>query len=160
MTSIWWFGNKRCPPTNQQPSSHYRTFRRFCEELLETYSLGENVTIDEKLEAFWSCCWFKQYIPSKPAKYSIKIFSLCNSKTVYTHNLEIYFGNIQRDHEKLVISLKMSTEWTDLWKWQKHYCRQLVLCSLIFSSQKTILCRCLDKKRKKRNPHWAEEHQT
>lgn len=56
------------------------------------YSLGEFITIDEKLQAFRGRCSFVQYIPNKPAKYGIKIFALCDARTFYTGNLEVYCG--------------------------------------------------------------------
>ena len=56
------------------------------------YSLGEYVTIDEMLIAFRGRCSFRMYIPSKPAKYGIKVFNLCNARTAYTSNLEVYLG--------------------------------------------------------------------
>jgi hypothetical protein len=56
------------------------------------YYLGENVTIDEKLEAFRGGDSLKQYIPSKPNKYGIKIYALVDAKVLYTYNLEIHAG--------------------------------------------------------------------
>ncbi|KAJ8937356.1 hypothetical protein NQ314_011901 [Rhamnusium bicolor] len=53
-------------------------------------SPSENVTIDEKLEGFRGKCSFRQYIPSKPNKYGIKIFALSDAKMYYTMNLEAY----------------------------------------------------------------------
>lgn len=44
------------------------------------------------LVAFRGKCPFKQYIPSKPAKYGIKIHALCDVKTPYVCNMEIYAG--------------------------------------------------------------------
>lgn len=67
-------------------------FQQFVANCQASYSLGENVTLDEKLEAFRGRCAFIQYIPSKPAKYGIKIFALVDSKMFYTSNLEIYAG--------------------------------------------------------------------
>lgn len=67
-------------------------FTAFVDNCKRSYSLGENVTVDEKLEAFRGRCRFRQYIPSKPAKYGVKIFALCDAKTYYTSNLEIYCG--------------------------------------------------------------------
>nr|CAI5817329.1 unnamed protein product [Callosobruchus analis] len=32
------------------------------------------------------------YIPSKPAKYGIKVFALVDTKNAYTSNLEVYYG--------------------------------------------------------------------
>lgn len=64
----------------------------FVSNCKKTYNLGEFLTIDEKLEAFRGRCSFIQYIPNKPAKYGIKMFVLCDSKTFYTGNLEVYCG--------------------------------------------------------------------
>jgi hypothetical protein len=50
------------------------------------------LTLDEKLEKFRDRCSFKQYIPSKPGKYGIKVFCLADAKMYYTVNLEIYAG--------------------------------------------------------------------
>ncbi|GBP34213.1 hypothetical protein EVAR_30766_1 [Eumeta japonica] len=42
------------------------------------------------LESFRGSCRFRQYMPSKPAKYDIKLFSLVDAMTFYTKKLEIY----------------------------------------------------------------------
>ncbi|KAF2903968.1 hypothetical protein ILUMI_02203, partial [Ignelater luminosus] len=67
-------------------------FDSFVKNCKSSYSLGEFVTIDEKMQAFRGHCSFVQYIPNKPAKYGIKMFALCDGKTFYTDNLEIYCG--------------------------------------------------------------------
>nr|XP_022900753.1 piggyBac transposable element-derived protein 4-like [Onthophagus taurus] len=67
-------------------------FEEFVKNCKKSYSLSENITIDEKLEAFRGRCQFRQYIPSKPSKYGIKIFALVDSKLFYTYNMEIYAG--------------------------------------------------------------------
>ncbi|CAI6376022.1 unnamed protein product [Macrosiphum euphorbiae] len=56
------------------------------------YTVGENCTIDEMLEAFRGRCSFRQYIPNKPNKYGIKIQALVDSRTFFTSNMEIYVG--------------------------------------------------------------------
>ena len=58
----------------------------------KNYIIGENVTIDEMLEAFRERCSFRQYIKSKPARYGIKIFSMADAQNYYTSNMEIYVG--------------------------------------------------------------------
>lgn len=67
-------------------------FSSFVKNCKSCYSLGENVTIDEMLPGFRGKCGFRQYIPSKPNKYGIKIFAMVDSKLFYTANLEIYAG--------------------------------------------------------------------
>jgi len=50
------------------------------------------MTIDEQLLPFRGRCPFRQYIPSKPARYGIKTFALVDARTFYTYNLETYLG--------------------------------------------------------------------
>ncbi|XP_030758825.1 piggyBac transposable element-derived protein 4-like [Sitophilus oryzae] len=56
------------------------------------FTPGEYLTVDEQLLAFRGNCSFRQYIPSKPAKYGLKVFAMCDSKTAYTVSLEPYVG--------------------------------------------------------------------
>nr|CAH7728882.1 unnamed protein product [Callosobruchus chinensis] len=58
----------------------------------ETYNPSCYLTFDEQLVAFRGKCPFRQYLPSKPAKYGIKIFALVDTKNAYACNLEIYAG--------------------------------------------------------------------
>lgn len=67
-------------------------FDLFINNCKQNYSIGEFGTIDETLVAFRGHCPFKMYIPSKPAKYGIKVFSLVDAKMSYTYNLEVYAG--------------------------------------------------------------------
>lgn len=69
-----------------------KLFDAFVIKCKNGYCLSEYVTIDEKLEAFRGNCRFRQYIPSKPNKYGIKIFALADAKLFYVSNLEIYVG--------------------------------------------------------------------
>lgn len=50
------------------------------------------MTIDEQLVAFCRICSFRQYIPSKAAKYGVKVFALVSSSNFHTSNLEVYVG--------------------------------------------------------------------
>nr|CAI5866340.1 unnamed protein product [Callosobruchus analis] len=67
-------------------------FDMFVENCKAAFTPFHYVTVDEKLEAFRGRCIFRQYIPSKPNKYGIKIYALCDSKVFYTCNLEVYVG--------------------------------------------------------------------
>lgn len=68
-------------------------FSIFVANCKKNYNLSQQVTVDEKLEAFRGRCGFRQYMPLKPNKYGIKIFALCDAKMFYTANLEVYVGN-------------------------------------------------------------------
>ena len=50
------------------------------------------VTCDEQLLTFRGRCPFKQYIPSKPGKYGIKLWMLSDSQTSYVCRLQVYIG--------------------------------------------------------------------
>ncbi|XP_055936617.1 piggyBac transposable element-derived protein 4-like [Argiope bruennichi] len=84
-------------------------FEMFVANCQKVQTLGEYVTIDEKLEPFRGRCSFRQYMPNKPAKYGIKIFALVDARTFYTWNLEIYAGiqpagpyNVENGPDKIV----------------------------------------------------------
>ena len=47
------------------------------------YMLSENLTVDEQLMLCRPRCLFIQYMPSKPKKYGMKIWCVCDSKTGY-----------------------------------------------------------------------------
>lgn len=53
------------------------------QNLRKFYLPGENLTIDEQLVPFRGRVSFKQYLPSKPDKYGMKIWWICDSKTSY-----------------------------------------------------------------------------
>lgn len=67
-------------------------FDIFNQNCKDGYSPSEYMTIDEKLEGFRGKCGWRQYIPSKPNRYGIKIFALCDAKMYYTSSLEVYTG--------------------------------------------------------------------
>lgn len=64
----------------------------FQSNCINCYSPSEFTTIDEMLHRFRGRCSFVQYIPNKPAKYGLKMFALCDSKTFYCSNFEVYCG--------------------------------------------------------------------
>lgn len=64
----------------------------FNDNCMKNYSPSEFVTIDEMLCAFRGRCGFIQYMPAKPAKYGLKLYALCDAKTFYVYNFEIYCG--------------------------------------------------------------------
>lgn len=67
-------------------------FDGFVDRCKLNYTIGEYCTIDEMLEGFRGKCNFRQYIPNKPNKYGIKIFSLVDARLFYTANMEVYVG--------------------------------------------------------------------
>nr|CAH7714948.1 unnamed protein product [Callosobruchus chinensis] len=74
----------------------FAPIREIWDELISncksSYKPGSYVTIDEQLLAFRGRCPFRMYIPSKPAKYGIKIVMTCDAGTKYMLDAEPYLG--------------------------------------------------------------------
>lgn len=67
-------------------------FQKVVANYKDKFSPSEMLTVDEMLVGFRGKCSFRQYIPSKPAKYGVKIFALADAKMFYTLNMEVYVG--------------------------------------------------------------------
>lgn len=64
----------------------------FQKNLNAAYVPSLELVADEQLLKTRNRCSFRQYIPSKPGKYGIKIFWLVDSKTNYPLAAEVYLG--------------------------------------------------------------------
>jgi len=67
-------------------------FELFVKSFQDCYISNDNVTVDEQLVTFRGRCPFRQFILSKPGKYKIKIWALCDSVTSYVYNMQVYTG--------------------------------------------------------------------
>ena len=50
---------------------------------LRYYAWHENLIVNKQLVPFRGRCSFKDYLPSKPDKYGMKFFWICDSSTFY-----------------------------------------------------------------------------
>jgi hypothetical protein len=57
---------------------------------------NESVTVDEQLYPYRGRCPFTQYMPSKPSKYGLKFWLLCDSTHYFCYNLHLYIGKEDR----------------------------------------------------------------
>ena len=67
-------------------------FESFVANCKKAYCALSYVTVDKKLEPFCEKCGFRQYIPSKFAKYGIKIFAMVDASNFCSSNMEVYVG--------------------------------------------------------------------
>ena len=67
-------------------------WEKFIDNCRKHYAVGAFVTIHEQLIPFRGRCGFRQYIPSKPDKYGMKLFLLCDCLTGCTFNDMPYVG--------------------------------------------------------------------
>ena len=77
-------------PDKFSPSRN--VFEIWNKSLLDAYVPETNLTIDEQLVTFRGRCPFCQYMPTKPGKYGIKIWAICNSTTHYVLKMDVYKG--------------------------------------------------------------------
>ena len=66
----------------------------------ETYTPYGHATIDESMIKFKGRLSFRQYLPSKPIKWGIKMWALCESDSGYACNMQMYTGKIDGQQEK------------------------------------------------------------
>lgn len=78
-----------------------------CTHLMKINLPGKCLTVDEQLVPFRGRCPFKQYIPSKPDKYGMKLFWVCDSATGYPLNAIPYLGKDQTGNRAIGIAHKI-----------------------------------------------------
>jgi hypothetical protein len=77
----------------------HQIFDKFATRCKSLYKPGAYLTIDEQLVSFRGRCPFKMYIPTKPGKYGIKVWVLCDASNSYCCNLQIYVGKTGNNAE-------------------------------------------------------------
>ena len=58
----------------------------------DAYTPRPHMTVDEQLVCFRGRCPCRQYIPSKPGKYGIKVWAICEANTSYALKMQVYSG--------------------------------------------------------------------
>ena len=71
-------------------------FELWVSYLQDSYTPGTCMTVDEQLVPFRGRCPFRQYIPSKPGKYGMKIWTICDATSYYTWKMQVYTGKDER----------------------------------------------------------------
>jgi len=61
------------------------------------YKLDREVAIDETMVPHKGRLSFKQYIKNKPTRWGIKLWVLCEAKTGYVYNFDVYLGNFSKE---------------------------------------------------------------
>lgn len=87
-------------PTDSKFRKMKFLFSLFQEKIRTAFEPDSHVTIDETLYAFRGNCPFRQFMPSKPAKYGVKYFCMCDVKTACLCNVEIYLGKDQTEERQ------------------------------------------------------------
>ena len=86
------------PQTLHNTSLIRKVFDMWESTLQDAFVPDENVTVDEQLLTYRGRVPFKQYIPSKPGKYGIKLWMLSDTKTSYVCRIQVYSGRAGNQH--------------------------------------------------------------
>ena len=93
--------NTRQAKTKQDEAALIRdVWTMFNSNLSKMYEPTENRTIDEQFYPYRGHTKFTQYIPSKPAKYGIKIWWICDAENAYPLKGIIYTCKVGNVREK------------------------------------------------------------
>ncbi|CAF4474867.1 unnamed protein product, partial [Rotaria sp. Silwood2] len=87
ITELWGISKNR-------PIFHATMPLRRFKQLSQHFIPSDNLTVDEQLVPFQGRCSFVQYMPTKPAKYGIKFWVLCDADSRYVLALELYTGKV------------------------------------------------------------------
>ena len=71
-------------------SPRRNVFEIWNESFLDAFVPGPNLTVDEQFVTFRGRCPFRQYMPSKPGKYGMKIWAICDSTSHYVLKMDVY----------------------------------------------------------------------
>lgn len=88
------FDNRDTRNRNDKLAPIRQLFEMFITKCKSNYKPSPFITIDEQLVTFRGRCPFKMFIPTKPGKYGIKIWILCDSNNSYCCNAQIYLGRV------------------------------------------------------------------
>ncbi|XP_062595326.1 piggyBac transposable element-derived protein 4-like [Saccostrea cucullata] len=85
------------------------------ENILKSYKPRQHQTIDEGMIAYKGRHKAKQYIPSKPTRWGLKVWLRCDSISGFCHQLDIYLGRDQYSRgisvgQEVVLKLTESLE--------------------------------------------------
>lgn len=92
--------NAQCPPRDDPNYDRLYKLRplleHFSAKFAQAYTPQKHIAIDESLVHFKGRLQFRQYLPSKRARYGVKMYKLCESTSGYTHRFRIYEGRDTR----------------------------------------------------------------
>jgi hypothetical protein len=104
----------------------------FVAQLPKMITPGSDITVDEQLVPFRGKCPFRQYIPSKPAKYGIKIWWACDAQTSYPLMGDVYLGRQTGDARAVNLGSSVVMNLTSRWL---HSGRNIVMDNFFTSVQ-------------------------
>ena len=86
------FANNNTSNTTDKLCKIRPVINYFNQKFKEVYTMQQDIAIDEPLMKYKGCLSYKQFNPSKRARFGIKFYKLCESKSGYCCDFKIYTG--------------------------------------------------------------------
>lgn len=83
------FDDKLSRPRQDKLAAFRKVWDLWTHRLELLFNPGRDICVDEQLVPFRGRCKFKQYIPTKPARYGLKIWAVCDVETSYAWRLQV-----------------------------------------------------------------------
>ena len=94
--------NTQCPPRNDPNFDKLYKIRPlldyFAQIFPQLFTQDQHICVDESLINFSGRLGMKQFIPSKRARYGVKLYKLCDRATGYTYAFNVYEGKDSQLH--------------------------------------------------------------
>ena len=126
----------RCDDANSRRRNRSEDKFQSIKDVFEQWDLNlrdaytpHHMTANEQLVCFRGRCSFRQYISSKPGKYGIKIWAICEANTSYAWKMQVYTGKnpaVEREVNQVARVVK------DLIKEIEHFGRNIT-CDNFFT---------------------------
>ena len=148
-------------------------WNKLASNLRRFYVPEDTLTVDEQLASYRGTIPGRTCISSKPRKYGVKIFWLCEAKSSFPLNANIYVGKVfYKVHRNLgkdvVLELCQTTQWiwVGCWDSQTSYSLAVALTKVNLTLLGTIRCNrkeipieLHDKKRQIKSSKFAFDHE-
>jgi len=132
--------------TEENPSDKIRKVRPLLNNLMylwrRMYYPNQQICIDEKMIRWTGKLSFKQYVQGKPNPYGIKSYLLCDSKTGYVYNMELYCGKQSNSEANTINSTVLRLCKGLELKGHKLYMDNFYTSPLLFDSLATQMIGC------------------
>ncbi|XP_072164713.1 piggyBac transposable element-derived protein 4-like [Diadema setosum] len=87
---------------------------------VQQYNPHQNCSVDEAMIAFRGRLGFRQYIPSKPTKYGIKVWMRADPVNGYCNEFQVYVGKEKRRGRERGLAARVVTELTERLRGKHH----------------------------------------
>ena len=86
--------NNQAPEVQERPDKlkKLRWYLGFLDQKFSENFIPKTATIDESMIKFKGRLSFRQYLPSKPTKWGVKLWNMADSQTGYMHRFQVYSG--------------------------------------------------------------------